>query len=103
MLKIVHKERAPTLNESEMISCKDPDYQNILTFQNSATRAWRSGREVQRANAFVRNDERIGSMVEKIVPPSPPASSRSVRAAMMQTVDSGLISLKTVSNEAGAT
>ena len=58
---------------------------------------------MQRANTFVRKEVRMGLIEEKIVPPSPPARSKSVKAAMMQMDDSGLISLKTVSNEVGAT
>ena len=62
----------------------------------------RVGLEAQRLNVLVLNESRIGSIVAKMVPPPPPDSNKSVRAAMMQTVDSGRISLKASSKELGA-
>ena len=70
----------------------------VTTLVNSQwTCTWRSGRETQKAVSWAWRLERTGSIVEKIVPQSPPEMRRSVIDAMMQTFDSGLTPCRTCS------
>ena len=66
-------------------------------------RTSRLGLEVQRLKVLALKESRMGSIVAKTVPLSPPDRSKSVKAAMMQTVESGLISLNALSRDPGAT